>query len=139
MNTLVRMGQSSPIKTMILLFRYSCFPLSNLFFLYLITCMYLMLLACYMDFTNCSNHAMQSDVAIDMKQRYVAHCNVGTDIKQASFLGEQGQAIPCCIVVLVLFQIAVFPSINCIFHLHINNRNLSCKSKRKLCCAISFT
>ncbi|AQL09166.1 transducin family protein / WD-40 repeat family protein [Zea mays] len=23
-----------------------------------------------------------------MKQRYVAHCNVGTDIKQASFLGE---------------------------------------------------
>ncbi|KAG2554212.1 hypothetical protein PVAP13_9KG648500 [Panicum virgatum] len=32
--------------------------------------------------------AFQSDVAIDMKQRYVAHCNVGTDIKQASFLGE---------------------------------------------------
>nr|CAB3496849.1 unnamed protein product [Digitaria exilis] len=35
----------------------------------------------------------QSDVAIDMKQRYVAHCNVGTDIKQASFLGEQGEFI----------------------------------------------
>ncbi|KAF8776119.1 hypothetical protein HU200_003804 [Digitaria exilis] len=39
------------------------------------------------------NHVMQSDVAIDMKQRYVAHCNVGTDIKQASFLGEQGEFI----------------------------------------------
>ncbi|XP_062210151.1 protein ALTERED SEED GERMINATION 2-like isoform X1 [Phragmites australis] len=35
----------------------------------------------------------QSEVAIDMKQRYVAHCNVGTDIKQASFLGEQGEFI----------------------------------------------
>jgi len=45
---------------------------------------------------------MQSDVAIDMKQRYVAHCNVGTDIKQASFLGEQGWASPSCILVLVL-------------------------------------
>ncbi|GJN08843.1 hypothetical protein PR202_ga26802 [Eleusine coracana subsp. coracana] len=33
--------------------------------------------------------ALQSEAAIDMKQRYVAHCNVGTDIKQASFLGEQ--------------------------------------------------
>uniref|UniRef100_A0A0A9D2H6 WD and tetratricopeptide repeat protein, putative n=1 Tax=Arundo donax TaxID=35708 RepID=A0A0A9D2H6_ARUDO len=44
-----------------------------------------------------SNHnddsAFQSEVAIDMKQRYVAHCNVGTDIKQASFLGEQGEFI----------------------------------------------
>ncbi|KAJ1298462.1 hypothetical protein BS78_01G455500 [Paspalum vaginatum] len=37
--------------------------------------------------------AFQSDVAIDMKQRYIAHCNVGTDIKQASFLGEQGEFI----------------------------------------------
>jgi hypothetical protein len=32
---------------------------------------------------------MQLDVAIDIKQRYVAHCNVGPNIKQASFLGEQ--------------------------------------------------
>ncbi|XP_062216646.1 protein ALTERED SEED GERMINATION 2-like isoform X2 [Phragmites australis] len=44
-----------------------------------------------------SNHnddsAFLSEVAIDMKQRYVAHCNVGTDIKQASFLGEQGEFI----------------------------------------------
>lgn len=25
-----------------------------------------------------------------MRQRYVGHCNTGTDIKQASFLGEKG-------------------------------------------------
>nr|TKR99283.1 hypothetical protein D5086_0000196720 [Populus alba] len=25
-----------------------------------------------------------------MKQRYVGHCNVGTDIKRASFLGQRG-------------------------------------------------
>ncbi|KAG0487038.1 hypothetical protein HPP92_009133 [Vanilla planifolia] len=31
--------------------------------------------------------------AIDMKQRYVGHCNVGTDIKQASFLGRQGDFV----------------------------------------------
>ncbi|CAL4929477.1 unnamed protein product [Urochloa decumbens] len=37
--------------------------------------------------------AFQPDVAIDMEQRYVAHCNVGTDIKQASFLGDQGEFI----------------------------------------------
>ncbi|KAL5982354.1 hypothetical protein ACLOJK_016425 [Asimina triloba] len=29
------------------------------------------------------------EAAIDMKQRYVGHCNVGTDIKQASFLGQR--------------------------------------------------
>ncbi|CAN6974231.1 unnamed protein product [Brassica oleracea var. botrytis] len=28
--------------------------------------------------------------AIVMKGRYVGHCNVGTDIKQASFLGQRG-------------------------------------------------
>jgi WD and tetratricopeptide repeats protein 1 len=33
---------------------------------------------------------MQLDVAIDIKQIYVAHCNVGPDIEEASFLGEQG-------------------------------------------------
>ncbi|ONK75624.1 uncharacterized protein A4U43_C03F18840 [Asparagus officinalis] len=33
---------------------------------------------------------VQTEVAIDLKQRYVGHCNVGTDIKQASFLGQQG-------------------------------------------------
>ncbi|CAN6302007.1 unnamed protein product [Urochloa humidicola] len=37
--------------------------------------------------------ASQPNVAIDMKQRYVAHCNVGTDIKQASFLGDKGEFI----------------------------------------------
>ncbi|KAL5558541.1 hypothetical protein UlMin_034752 [Ulmus minor] len=35
----------------------------------------------------------QPGVAIDMKQRYVGHCNVGTDIKQASFLGQKGEYI----------------------------------------------
>lgn len=35
----------------------------------------------------------QPEVAIDIKQRYVGHCNVGTDIKQASFLGQKGEFI----------------------------------------------
>ncbi|KAJ4796571.1 hypothetical protein LUZ62_047817 [Rhynchospora pubera] len=35
----------------------------------------------------------QPEVAVDMKQRYVGHCNVGTDIKQASFLGQRGEFI----------------------------------------------
>ncbi|KAJ9560336.1 hypothetical protein OSB04_005496 [Centaurea solstitialis] len=35
----------------------------------------------------------QHERAIDMKQRYVGHCNVGTDIKQASFLGQKGEFI----------------------------------------------
>lgn len=33
------------------------------------------------------------EVAIDMKQRYVGHCNTGTDIKQASFLGQKGEFV----------------------------------------------
>lgn len=33
------------------------------------------------------------EAAFDMKQRYVGHCNVGTDIKQASFLGQQGEFV----------------------------------------------
>ena len=33
---------------------------------------------------------LQPEAVIDMKQRYVGHCNVGTDIKQASFLGQKG-------------------------------------------------
>ncbi|XP_060199008.1 protein ALTERED SEED GERMINATION 2 isoform X1 [Lycium barbarum] len=37
--------------------------------------------------------AYQPEAAIDMKRRYVGHCNVGTDIKQASFLGERGEYI----------------------------------------------
>ncbi|KAL0322869.1 UNVERIFIED_CONTAM: WD and tetratricopeptide repeats protein 1 [Sesamum angustifolium] len=35
----------------------------------------------------------QPEVAIDMKQRYVGHCNVGTDIKQASFIGQRGEYV----------------------------------------------
>ncbi|XP_034898389.1 protein ALTERED SEED GERMINATION 2 isoform X1 [Populus alba] len=35
----------------------------------------------------------QPETVIDMKQRYVGHCNVGTDIKQASFLGQRGDYV----------------------------------------------
>uniref|UniRef100_A0A7C9A7E4 WD and tetratricopeptide repeats protein 1 n=1 Tax=Opuntia streptacantha TaxID=393608 RepID=A0A7C9A7E4_OPUST len=35
----------------------------------------------------------QPEAVIDMKRRYVGHCNVGTDIKQASFLGQNGDYI----------------------------------------------
>lgn len=38
---------------------------------------------------------MQVEVAVDMQQRYVGHCNTGTDIKQASFLGEKGRTPHC--------------------------------------------
>ncbi|KAL0736142.1 hypothetical protein Bca4012_012352 [Brassica carinata] len=37
----------------------------------------------------------QPEGAIDMKRRYIGHCNVGTDIKQASFLGQRGEYIGC--------------------------------------------
>jgi len=39
------------------------------------------------------NFASQVEVAVDMQQSYVGHCNTGTDIKQASFLGEQGEFV----------------------------------------------
>ncbi|XP_011622171.1 WD and tetratricopeptide repeats protein 1 isoform X1 [Amborella trichopoda] len=39
------------------------------------------------------NTSTQPEVVIDMKQRYVGHCNVGTDIKQASFLGRKGEYV----------------------------------------------
>ncbi|XP_030455167.1 protein ALTERED SEED GERMINATION 2 isoform X1 [Syzygium oleosum] len=35
----------------------------------------------------------QPEAVIDMTQRYVGHCNVGTDIKQASFLGQRGEYV----------------------------------------------
>ncbi|XP_023524082.1 WD and tetratricopeptide repeats protein 1-like isoform X2 [Cucurbita pepo subsp. pepo] len=35
----------------------------------------------------------QPEPVIDMKQRYVGHCNIGTDIKQASFLGQRGEYV----------------------------------------------
>ncbi|KAM7514516.1 hypothetical protein LguiA_004099 [Lonicera macranthoides] len=35
----------------------------------------------------------QPEMVIDMKQRFVGHCNVGTDIKQASFLGQRGEYV----------------------------------------------
>lgn len=37
----------------------------------------------------------QPEGAIDMKRRYIGHCNIGTDIKQASFLGQRGEYIAC--------------------------------------------
>lgn len=40
-----------------------------------------------------SCYSLQSEVAVDMRQRYVGHCNTGTDIKQASFLGERGNIL----------------------------------------------
>uniref|UniRef100_A0A1D1ZD60 WD and tetratricopeptide repeats protein 1 n=1 Tax=Anthurium amnicola TaxID=1678845 RepID=A0A1D1ZD60_9ARAE len=43
--------------------------------------------------TQNENAVYQHEFAIDMRQRYVGHCNVGTDIKQASFLGLQGEYI----------------------------------------------
>jgi WD and tetratricopeptide repeat-containing protein 1 len=33
------------------------------------------------------------EYAVDMAQRYVGHCNTGTDIKQASFLGQRGEFV----------------------------------------------
>ncbi|OVA01813.1 WD40 repeat [Macleaya cordata] len=39
------------------------------------------------------NTSYQPETVIDMKQRYVGHCNVGTDIKQASFLGQRGEYV----------------------------------------------
>ncbi|CAN1340812.1 Protein ALTERED SEED GERMINATION 2 [Linum perenne] len=35
----------------------------------------------------------QPEPAVDMKQRFIGHCNVGTDIKQASFLGQRGDYV----------------------------------------------
>ncbi|XP_019438517.1 PREDICTED: WD and tetratricopeptide repeats protein 1 [Lupinus angustifolius] len=35
----------------------------------------------------------QAEAVIDMRQRFVGHCNVGTDIKQASFLGQRGEYV----------------------------------------------
>lgn len=46
------------------------------------------------------------DVAIDMKQRYIGHCNIGTDIKQASFLGQQGRHLTS--VLLMTFCNLIF-------------------------------
>ncbi|XP_039065511.1 WD and tetratricopeptide repeats protein 1-like [Hibiscus syriacus] len=37
--------------------------------------------------------AYQPEAVTDMKKRFVGHCNVGTDIKQASFLGQRGEYV----------------------------------------------
>eukprot|EP00850_Spirogloea_muscicola_P006418 SM000030S11427 [mRNA] locus=s30:636830:642712:+ [translate_table: standard] len=36
---------------------------------------------------------VKAEPAVDMRQRYVGHCNTGTDIKQASFLGDRGDFV----------------------------------------------
>ncbi|CAJ1974009.1 unnamed protein product [Sphenostylis stenocarpa] len=35
----------------------------------------------------------QPEPAVDMKQRFIGHCNIGTDIKQANFLGQRGEYV----------------------------------------------
>ncbi|KAI5054823.1 hypothetical protein GOP47_0029968 [Adiantum capillus-veneris] len=40
-----------------------------------------------------NNTVTKAEVALDMRQRYVGHCNTGTDIKQATFLGERGDYV----------------------------------------------
>ncbi|KAG5065778.1 hypothetical protein JHK86_009509 [Glycine max] len=40
-----------------------------------------------------SRTSYQPEPAVDMKQRFVGHCNIGTDIKQASFLGQRGEYV----------------------------------------------
>ncbi|KAG6786327.1 hypothetical protein POTOM_007927 [Populus tomentosa] len=47
---------------------------------------------------------------IEMKQRYVGHCNVGTDIKRASFLGQR----VCCI--LVCWKIRTSEHLRCLWN-----------------------
>ncbi|KAL2512606.1 transducin family protein/WD-40 repeat family protein [Abeliophyllum distichum] len=44
---------------------------------------------------SCQNDKVpyQPETVTDMKQRYVGHCNTGTDIKQASFLGQKGEYV----------------------------------------------
>ncbi|KAH6781188.1 transducin family protein / WD-40 repeat family protein [Perilla frutescens var. hirtella] len=44
---------------------------------------------------SCENDKVpyQPEMAIDMKQRYIGHCNTGTDIKQASFIGQRGEYV----------------------------------------------
>ncbi|XP_010541567.1 PREDICTED: WD repeat protein iqw1-like isoform X2 [Tarenaya hassleriana] len=40
-----------------------------------------------------NDKSYQPEQSIDMKRRYIGHCNVGTDIKQASFLGQRGEFV----------------------------------------------
>ncbi|RDX91704.1 WD and tetratricopeptide repeats protein 1, partial [Mucuna pruriens] len=40
-----------------------------------------------------SRTSYQPEAAVDMKQRFIGHCNIGTDIKQANFLGQRGEYV----------------------------------------------
>ncbi|MBA0720804.1 hypothetical protein Golax_008406 [Gossypium laxum] len=42
---------------------------------------------------DCKWFKFPPEAVIDMKRRYAGHCNVGTDIKQASFLGQRGEFV----------------------------------------------
>lgn len=44
---------------------------------------------------------------MDMKRRYVGHCNVGTDIKQASFLGQRGKFVLVADFMLSEFETSI--------------------------------
>ncbi|KZV43363.1 WD and tetratricopeptide repeats protein 1 [Dorcoceras hygrometricum] len=39
------------------------------------------------------NMTYQPETVTDMRQRYIGHCNIGTDIKQASFVGQRGEYV----------------------------------------------
>ncbi|CAA0809143.1 transducin family protein / WD-40 repeat family protein, partial [Striga hermonthica] len=51
--------------------------------------------SCAAPVSSCENPEVpyQPEMAIDMKKRYIGHCNIGTDIKQASFIGQRGEYI----------------------------------------------
>ncbi|XP_057773219.1 LOW QUALITY PROTEIN: protein ALTERED SEED GERMINATION 2 [Salvia miltiorrhiza] len=51
--------------------------------------------SCGLPVLSCENDKVpyRPEMAIDMKQRYVGHCNTGTDIKQASFIGQRGEYV----------------------------------------------
>ncbi|XP_039050020.1 WD and tetratricopeptide repeats protein 1-like isoform X2 [Hibiscus syriacus] len=47
--------------------------------------------------------AYQPEAVIDMKRRYAGHCNVGTDIKQASFLGQRDAGL--CLQLMISYSL----------------------------------
>lgn len=70
---------------------HSCFHLFAIFcYLFCLLCLGIWLHDKTFLFYSSILCNLQSEVAVDMKQRYIGHCNMGTDIKQASFLGQLG-------------------------------------------------
>lgn len=64
----------------------------------------------------------QPEMAIDMKQRYIGHCNTGTDIKQASFVGQRGMLMTIHETFLFMLICKVNPLIMC------KERRITCYS-----------